>query len=265
MRLGCCVGPDQITAAADAGFDFVELPTAAVLPEKPESEFRPLRDALSAAPIKPEVWSSFLPPELKVTGASVDWPRLARYANTALRRIAEVGGAVVTFGCPAARQVPEGFTRNDALGQVTDLLRVCGAAARANGLLVAVEPLSATRCNLLNSVPEAVTLARRLNMPEVGIAPSLHDMITDGHSPFDLVDASEWIAHVHVYTQDLIPPSSEDRPLHDLAEALDVADYDGRISAQPDESLTQQDLGGSFAPAHLKLAYDSLRHCFKEP
>lgn len=256
MRLGCCVGPDQIAAAADAGFDFVELPIAAVLPEKPESEFRPFRDALSAAPIKPEVWRSFLPAELKVTGASVDWPRLARYTNTALRRIAQVGGAVLTFGSAAARRVPEGFTRNESLGQVTDLLRVCGAAARANALLVAIEPLSAARCNLLNSLPEAVSLARHLNLPEVGIAPSLHDMLADGHSAFDLVDASEWISHVHVSAYDLLPPSSEERPLRDFAEALAVADYDGRISAQLDESPTRQD---------LELAYESLCHCFQEP
>ena len=90
MRLGCCVDPDMAASAADAGYDFAELPVAAVRAEEPEAVFASARDAMLAAPAKPEAWRLLLPPDLKVAGPDVDWPRVARYIYTSLRRIASI-------------------------------------------------------------------------------------------------------------------------------------------------------------------------------
>lgn len=232
MRLGCCVTPDLIDAAAAAGYDYVELPVSAVLPERPETEFEPVREQLRSAPLKPEAWQFLLPPELKVAGPDVDWPRVARYAYTALRRISDVGGAVVAFGSAAGRCVPEGFSTHSALDQITEFLRVCAASARSRGLIIGIEPLSQSRCNVINSVPEAVRLARTVNLPEVGVLPDAFHMAADGHSPLDVVDAAEWLAHVHIPPAEAIP--GDDTWTREFAEALRMADYDWRVSVQSD-------------------------------
>jgi len=39
VRFGCCVTPVLIETAAAAGYDYVELPVASVMPERPEPEF----------------------------------------------------------------------------------------------------------------------------------------------------------------------------------------------------------------------------------
>jgi len=229
MRYGCCVGLEGMDAAADAGFDFVELPISVLLPEKPEADFTPVRDRLLASRIKPEAWRFDLPAEVKVTGAAVDWPRLARYAYTALRRAAEVGGAVAGFCSGPSRHVPKGFPGDEAMRQLSEFLRICGAAARSQGVMVAIEPLGAEYCNIVNSLPEAVSLARQVNMSEVGVLPNISHMIAEGQSLLDMVDAAAWLAHVHICA-DLVSSPQEETVVAELVGALRMADYDWRIS-----------------------------------
>lgn len=254
MRFGCCVGPELVAAAAEAGYQFVELPVAVVQPERPEAEFAPVRKLLLAGPLRPEGWHLLLPADLKVTGPSVDWPRVSRYLYTALRRISAVGGAVVTFGSGGARHVPEGFPREEAWQQLVETLRVAGTVARGCGLMIAIEPLSAADCNIITSLPEAVGLARAVDMPEVGVVPDAYHMARDGHSPFDVVDAAEWLAHVHM------PPVAATAPgevgwMREFARALGWAGYDWRVSIESHWSQEGAEIGRALA---------SLRHCFEE-
>jgi len=247
VRFGCCVTPVLIETAAAAGYDYVELPFASVMPERPEPEFEPARRALRSAPLRPEAWRLLLPPDLRVIGPNVDWPRVARYVYTALGRIADVGGTVICFGCAEERRVPKGFSVEEARDQIVEFLRVCGASARTRGLVVAVEPLSARSCDVINSLPEAVGLAKAVNMPEIGVLPDAHEMALDGHSPLDVVDAAAWLAHVHVPGDDGLPVSGE--WTREFAHALRMADYDWRISIEADWRDPKMEL-----PAALEFA-----------
>jgi len=254
MRFGCCVSPDLASAAARAGYDFVELPVAVVAPERPEAEFAVVRRALLAGPLRPEAWRLFLPADLKVSGPNVDWARLSRYVYTALRRVAEVGGAVVCFGSGASRQVPAGFPVSEAREQLAEALRVCGMVAHSLGLVIAIEPLSPRHCNIINSVPEAVALARSVNMPEVGVLPDAYHMARDDQCPFDVVDAAQWLAHVHVPDVSAAEPVGR-QWIEDFVEALRLADYDWRVSVECEWSQPEVQLG---------IALLSLRRCFEE-
>jgi len=229
MRFGCYLGIEQVNAAADAGYHFVELPVAALLPERPETEFRAVEGRLSQAPIRAEVWRLHLPRDDKLTGPEVDWPRLARYAYTAIRRAAAVGGAVISFCSGPARQVPADFPEAEAVQQVCEFLRVCGASARSQGLLVGIEPLAPAQSNLVNSLPEAVDLARRVDMPEVGVLASDTSILEERDCAYDVVDAAQWLTHVRVSVGGG-PSAGTDRALGEFAHALRLADYDWRVS-----------------------------------
>ena len=252
MRFGCCVSAELMEAAADVGYDFAELPVAVLCPEKPESEFLPVQQRLHAAGIKPEVWNLDLPIELNICGPSVDWPRVARYVTTALRRAAAVGGSVVAFPCGACSKIPKSFKRADALAQLTDFLRVCGTLARKHALIVGVEPLSAECSDLINSVPQAMDLARRTDMPEVGVLPNCFHMAIEAHSFLDVVDAAAWLAHVHIAAADLDPEPVGRGTAREFLEALRMAEYDGRIAVQGDWTVPHEDMG---------RALESLRRC----
>jgi len=255
VRFGCCITPDLIDLAAAAGYDYVELPVAIVLPERPELEFDPVRKALRQARVRLEAWELLLPPQLRVIGPEVDGPRLIRYLYTALRRVAELGGCVVGFRSAQARPSPEGFPVSEALGQMVEFLRICAMVARSRGLILALEPLSVTKCHLINSLPEAVALARTVNMPEVGVLPNALEMASDGHSPLDIVDAAEWLAHVHMPDGAISPASEFGGWAREFMDALLMADYDWRISIQADWHDPRAEMGAALA---------SVRRCFEE-
>ncbi|HUU54643.1 MAG TPA: TIM barrel protein [Armatimonadota bacterium] len=255
MRFGCCVDLGLIETAARAGCDFVELPASVLCPEQGESDFRPVRERLARAPIRAEVWELCLQPDLKICGASVDWPRVSRYVSTALNRIAAVGGAVVGFPCGESCEIPPGFSTEDALAQISDFLRVCGVVARRHGLIVGIEALPARPSSPIGSVPEAMELAHRLNMPEVGIVPNCFEMARAEQSLLDVADASAWLAHVHVSAADLNPAPGADEHLPEFIHALRLADYGGRISIQAEWKNPDEEMG---------RALEALRLCFGE-
>jgi hypothetical protein len=251
MRFGCCTNLDFVEAAAEADFDFVELSSAELRPERAESEFQEIRDRLRAASARPEVWDLRLPPGVTVCGPTVDWPRTSRFVNTAIRRMASAKGAVMAFTCGEACVIPQGFSEVEARIQVSDFLRVCAAVARSQGLVIGVEPGGCG--HFIGSVPEAMALVRELNMPELGVLPNCRDMRGGNHSPLDIADAGAWLAHVHVSIDDLrAGPSGH---FGEFIQALGLADYGGRVSVQGD-------WGGA---DELARARELLGECFELP
>lgn len=255
MRFGCCVGLELIDAGAQAGYDFVELPTSVLLPEEGEARFRPVADRLRSAPIRSEAWELRLPSDIKVCGPAVDWPRVSRYVNTAFRRIAAVQGAVVGLPCGGCCDVPPGVSAADALRQLCDFLRVCGAVARSQGLVVGIEALPASKPHLVNSVPDAMELARKVNMPEIGVLPNCRQIARASHSLLDIADAAAWLAHVHVSAADLQAELDSDGHLQEFSRALLLADYGGRIAVQGEWSNPKEEMA---------RALRSLRLCFEQ-
>jgi D-psicose/D-tagatose/L-ribulose 3-epimerase len=256
MRFGCCVEPALIEAAADAGYDFVELPADTICPERPEAEFHRVQEELSGASIGLDAWDRFPSPEVRICGPSVDWPRLARYVNTALRRIAALGGSVIALKSRECRAIPQGFDLGEARAQVLDFLRMCCAAARAHGMILGIEPGAGEQPDVAASLAEAVELARLVGAPEVGVLPNWSDLRSGDQSAFDVTDAGLWLAHVHIAAADLKPERPGSDSARDLAEALRLADYDGRVAIQGDWSEPDRQLRES-----LELA----RHLWADP
>jgi len=242
MRFGCCVTPALIGIAGDAGYDFVELPADTICPERPEAEFRRVQEELSGASIGMEAWSQFPSPEIRICGPDADWPRLARYANTALRRIAALGGSVVTLNSCESWAIPEGFDHAEARDQILEFLRICIAAARGHGLILGLEPSGAGESDLIESLPQAMELARLTKAPEVGVVPNSSRLRPESESAFDVTDAGLWLAHVHIAAADLSPEGASGDSARELAEALRLADYDGRIAIQGDWSEPDRQL-----------------------
>ena len=256
MRFGCCVEPALIEAAADAGFDFVELPTDTVCPERPDAEFDRVQEQLASASIGLDAWDRFPSSEVRICGPSVDWPRLARYVHTALRRIAALGGSVIALDSRECRAIPQGSDLGEARAQMLDFLRMCCAAARTHGIIVGIEPGAGMEPDVAASLPEAVELARLVGAPEVGVLPNWSGRRSAHQSAFDVTDAGLWLAHVHIAAADLQPEGPGSNSARDLAEALRLADYDGRISIQGEWSEPDRQLRES-----LELA----RHLWADP
>jgi len=232
MRLGCCAGLEQIEAARDAGFDYVEVHVRNVKAESPESEFDPIREQILSAEITPEVWLGLIPPDMKVVGPEVDGYRIERYIRTALERIEELGGEVVVFGSGAGRRIPDGFSADEARDQLVEFLTLAGQVAGAYGITVAVEPLNYRETNTINTIMDGLDIVRAVDHPFVKLLVDLYHVEAQGESVANVAIAQGEIVHAHTADTDRLYPGSGIYPNREFIAALKAADYDERLSVE---------------------------------
>jgi len=233
MRFGCCAGPEMGEVLAQAGYDYIELSVSRHLqPEMDSQEWDALHRDIEGQPLPVEVFNTFLPADLKVTGPSVDAERIGRYLKVALERAAGLGGEVIVFGSGGARGIPEGFPRKRAWQQLLDFVRRAGEEAARVGMLIAIEPLNRAECNVLTDLEEAVQLAREADHPQMRVLADLYHMVREAEPMARLLTAGEWIAHVHVADTDRRAPGSGSYPYPAFFAALRQIGYDGRCSIE---------------------------------
>jgi len=117
MRLGCCVGLDQVSILSDVGFDFIELPLVSIM-EKSDSEFLSLVDDVKRWKVKPQVCNIFFPASIRLTGYDADLEKTLEYVKIALYRASQLGVDTIVFGSAGAKNVPSGFNEQNAYEQL---------------------------------------------------------------------------------------------------------------------------------------------------
>src|SRR5258708_8778277 len=155
LPIGCCAGLAGLAVLqARQGLDFIELPVAKALIGGAD-EFEQLEAALQHSKLAARAVNVFLPATLKVVGPDVREDQLSHYASMALERARRLGVALLVFGSGASRMVPVGFSRDRALEQFADAVRLVKGRASRRSLTVAGEPLHAESTDILNRVAEA--------------------------------------------------------------------------------------------------------------
>jgi len=261
MRFGICVYTEDIPSAEGAGYDYVELTVTNVVPEVDESQFRVLKSRLRGSNVRPEAWRRFLPSSRRVVGPGVDFDQITEYVKTTLGRIGELGGRVVVFGSPGARRIPEGFSRETARSQMIQFLQMAADEAAQNGITIVIEPILKRNCNALNSVHDAVVLAKAVNRREVKVLADLFHMTSEKETVEAVREAGEDLQHVHLPVPDL-PGLSEPRevfenlphyPIDSFLAQLRGLHYQHRISVEDlDRKFMNLEREGPLVLAYLK-------------
>jgi sugar phosphate isomerase/epimerase len=121
---------------------------------------------------------------------------------------------------------------DSARKQIMDFLAVAGEAAADNRIMIAIEPLNRKECNILNSVPEALSYADALGAPNVRVLADFYHIDEDGQPFSDVVDAGDGLAHVHVADTGRKHPGSGEYDYDAFLGALKQIGYDARISVE---------------------------------
>ncbi|MBI1294561.1 TIM barrel protein [bacterium] len=248
MQFGCCCSLDQAEAAKAAGFDFVECTVRSLTPEV--DEFAPVLAAYSASPLPVKAFNVFLPGDLKITGPSVDWPAVQNYVDEALRRVDQIGARVVVFGSGGARNVPDGFSFEEADAQLKRFLSIVAQAAEPLGITVVIEPLNKLESNVINSVPAGVALAAAVGSSSVQVLADLYHMMMDGEALEHVRTHAQWIKHIHVADSGRFAPGTGDYPYAEFFGMLHAIGYDGFISVECRWRNFEEEAAG--AVAYLK-------------
>lgn len=232
MEIGLCAPVDKAQEAREAGFDYLECPLVSLLADEDDDAFAPVLKRYTSADLPVRAFNMFLPSTHKVTGPEVDWERLQRYTERALRRAVGVGATCAVFGSGGARNVPEGFPPDEALEQLVRFLRYAGEVAAETGIVVAIEPLRRQETNLINTVADGVKLAERVERSAVRVLADFYHMDEEKEPLKHLMDYRDRLEHVHVADTGRHAPGTGSYPYQQFAALLRQAGYDGRVSVE---------------------------------
>jgi sugar phosphate isomerase/epimerase len=258
MRFGCCVSTrEQIDILAQAGYDFCELPAAAVRPFDDDAIAQPALRALESAPLRAEAFNVLVPPVLPLVGSGYDPAALRAYLRRAFVRMARLGAEVVVLGSGGARRIPADLSREEGMAQLAASIAVVLDEASHAGITLALEHLNRHETNSFNSVAEAqqyITHAQAngqhgfLAQRGLRLLVDLHHLEMEQEVLTSVTAAASLIAHVHVADGGRRAPGVGGYHYGDFMRTLRATGYDKRISAE----CAWEDLGAQAAGA---LAY----------
>ncbi len=224
MKFGVCCGYNNISVAAECGYDYIET-NFRNLAETSEEEHEKFLAELKNNNIICEAANCFIPGDLKVTGDNVDYKSLKKYLEIGYKRAAEVGIKVVVFGSGGARNIPDGYSYKDAINDIIRFVKDYAAPMAAEyGIDLVFEPLRKKETNIINTIKEGAMLASAINLPNVGTLGDLFHMHVEGDTYDDVRELKGILRHAHMSY-----PATTDKRV--FMKETDTFDYKGFFDA----------------------------------
>lgn len=221
-----------------AGYDYAELDMPE-LEEMQEGDFLKFREETQKAGLPVQTGARILPivtPTFFVDGFRP--ADLAPYLKKSCARAGALGIQTVIFGNGKARwlQTPDDLRREPVF---VELLRMMAEIAGENGQELLLEPLGPRYSNYLNTIPQAVEVIRRTDMPNLFTMADLRHMVWSGEPLDDLSTYQTYIHHIHVdeprsFPQRGYPHIGDGYDYADFVQALTASGYDGTLTIEAD-------------------------------
>lgn len=236
IRLGICTSIDNAPLMAEIGYDYVELGMTAVT-RMSDEEYAELLEKVKASPLPVEAMNGMIPADYVLCSEECCGEAVKEYLEKAFSRAEELGVQVVVFGSGGARRLPDGMRHADGFLYLTAYLELAGDMAAQHGISIAIEPLRAAECNIINHVAEAQWLAKQSMRKNVGALADLYHMMAGGEDSSALkLRRRGSVIHCHIAERlNRAYPAPGDGSQAEYAEffdALKVADYQGRVSIE---------------------------------
>jgi D-psicose/D-tagatose/L-ribulose 3-epimerase len=234
------------------GFDYAEPALSKTLALDPAA-LASVRAKLGQTGIHVETMNWFLPgTDIALTGPKVDQTKVRDYVEKSLALAESLGAKVIVFGSPGARTVPEGFPREQAWTQLKDFLKTCGDVIQSHGygMVIGIEALRKPETNIVNSVAEALRLAREVNHPKIKIIVDFYHLAFEHEDPAVVLEAGDMIVHLQI-----ADPRERTFPMSEAGEPRYAAfftnlrkiGYQGRISIEANSKDVEKDGRASLA------------------
>ncbi len=197
--IGICTPVEKNKLIVSSGCVFIEeVVRGFLVPDKDEKEFDAKLTLAKQSRLPVTACNSFLPGDMKCVGPKAVHNEILQFAETAFRRAATSGVKIIVFGSGGSRAIPEGFSREEALIQFTDLCKRLAPLAQKYHVTVVIEPLNTKECNFINSVAEGGEIVNAVNHPNIRLLADLYHMKMEDESPSNIVKYGKLLHHVHV-------------------------------------------------------------------
>ncbi len=234
MRFGICMPLDRSELLRSAGWDYLEALVHQYLDASVPDAAWDARARMAGSAFSIPAANQLVPAHIKITGPDADSHALRAYMQCVVRRAAEVNISTLVFGSGGARNVPDGFDRDQARQQILDFAGVSAGLCGQHGITLVLEPLNRGECNIINSISEAMEYVREIDHPNFQcLLDSYHFWLED--EPLEnLAAAMPWIRHVHVADRAgrAAPGESGGSDYRPLFATLKHGGYDGMITVE---------------------------------
>lgn len=198
-RIGVCRSVGESSLLKQAGCAYVEVSIRSFfLPDKPDSAFVPKLSEASRSELPVYSGNGFFPGDLILTGPEADEKKILRYAETAMKRAAQIRTSVFVLGSGTARMIPEGYDRARARKEFIRLCRKIARLGKKYGVTIVIEPLQQSETNFINTVRQGMEIVRAVNHPNFGVLADFFHMARENEDPGALVEAGRWLKHCHI-------------------------------------------------------------------
>ena len=214
------------------GFDYVEAEVTMLFPEEKPNYFKTFVKKMQAFSIKPEVFSAFIPPWLKVVGPKVNMLRLKNYLEKSIYRVSEAGGKVIIWGSGTSRSYPENYPTEYANKQINDFLYMAADYALKYDISLAVEPMNKEESNTINSLKEAINIEESINKKEVKIMVDFYHFTLEKEDFSSIKIAGDKVIHVHISDSERRYPGIGNFQFTPFIKSLKSINYNKRISLE---------------------------------
>lgn len=245
---------------AKMGFDGLTASTQELLsPLKvTDDEFSNLLAEIRALPLPLYACNLFIPRELKVVGTRVDEAAILNYVEVVFQRAAMAGVKVITWGSGGSRQVPDGFSRVTATAQFIYMAGRVADVARRYDVLIALENLNTGECNFITSLPEALSVVRAVDHPNLRLCVDIYHMLREREPAENIAGVGRYAVYCEVAEREgRTPPGEHGDDLTPYFAALYQEGYTGMIMIEASwDDLSRQ------APVALQTVTRQLREAY---
>jgi D-psicose/D-tagatose/L-ribulose 3-epimerase len=197
VKVGYCGPLRDIDAVKAAGFDYMEVHASEVAALS-DADYQSVAAKFKQVGLPVLSSNLFLPADMKVTGPQIDKQRQMEYVRRALDRVSRLGVRLVVFGSGGARQVPEGFSRQEAFQQLVDFGKRIAPEARSRKITIAIEPLRHQETNIINNTTEALQWVNAVNDPNIQLMIDYYHFQVEEEDPSAILKVKDHLRHLHM-------------------------------------------------------------------
>ncbi|MBQ1196440.1 MAG: sugar phosphate isomerase/epimerase [Clostridia bacterium] len=235
MKIGVCCNYDRWGIVAEAGYDYVEGNFSKIA-KATDEEFDAMKRALEASGVRMEATNGFFSGDFQLYSKD-DFETVKKnvreYCELGFARGAALGQKVAVIGSSGARNIREGYTKEEAEEQFCEVLRICGEVGAKYGVAVTVEPLNTKETNFIITFADGLDIVKKTNHPNVLAMIDLYHHAQNGEELSTLDGTEGILVHAHLARADRQTPVPGDESEIDPKIAyLKQVGYDIRISLE---------------------------------
>lgn len=220
----------------ESGMDFIE-PGLAKIAAMTTEDFELAASGIKEKNIQVKSANWFLPADLKVVGPNADDEKSKSFLEHALQRAATLGARAVVFGSPGSRTIPDSFSAEMARQQLINFCQLAADVIKDHGwqIRIALEHVNHTETNFINTFAQALSVAREVDRPEIGLAADFYHFAMESEDMGVMRDAGDLICAVQLADPNgrCFPgPDAEIPGLDQFLKILDEIGYRGGVSVE---------------------------------